>query len=229
MRAGPPGVRGTPLENTLGYQFSDPALLAMALRHSSAADGDGGDNQRLEFVGDRVLGMVIAHRLFRDYPDATEGELHRRQEALVKRKACADAARTADLGPHLRLSAGEEKTGGRDKESILADAMEAVIAAVYLDGGLAAARSLVERLWRKQLDNATAPAADPKSRLQEWSQDRGRGLPDYRLLASEEDGFEAAARIPPDLEATGAGSTRRAAERAAAQRLLDRLAETGNT
>ncbi len=216
------------LEERIGHRFADRSLLEEALTHASHTDGAGADYQRLEFLGDRVLGMLVAERLYREHPDADVGVLHRRQEALVHRGACAAVARSIHLGDYLRLSKGERSGGGGDKPSILADALEAVIAAVYLDGGMEATAGLAERIWAIATD--AAPQASAKSRLQEWSQKRSLGLPSYETAPCEESEFLVIARLEslPGREGKGTGQTLRSAQQAAAQDLLDILLSEGS-
>lgn len=216
------------LEAKLGHRFADRSLLEKALTHASHTDGGGPDYQRLEFLGDRVLGMLVAERLYREHPDADEGTLHRRQEALVQRGACAAVARLIGLGDYLRLSKGERKAGGDDKTSILADTLEAVIAALYLDGGMEATAGMAERIWAVATE--AAPQASAKSRLQEWSQKRGLGLPNYSAVPCKESEFLVVAWLDsvPGRKGEGKGQTMRGAQQAAAQSLLDILQNGGS-
>ena len=164
------------LQTRLGWSFRDPALLERALTHGSVGDRAprASNNERLEFLGDRVLGLIIAERLYDDAPLAPEGELAIRLNALVSRTACARVARRAGFGPALRLGGSESNAGGRDKDVILADACEAVLAAVYKDGGLGAARAAVEALWGADISEFDpATLKDVKTRLQEWAHARG--------------------------------------------------------
>ncbi len=210
------------LEATLGHRFRDRGLLEEALRHRSHLSvqrGKARDNQRLEFLGDRVLGLAIAAELFAVHPEASEGELHARFEALVCRASCAAAGRRAGLGPHLILSRSEIRSGFRDRDTVLADAMEAVLAAVFLDGGAEAANRVVRRLF-SSADQTGRPRPSPRSRLQEWSQKRGLGLPTYECAPARQEAFAARVRIGETLQALGEGSNKRAAERAAAAALL---------
>jgi ribonuclease-3 len=218
------------LEARLGYVFKDRALLERALTHSSVGDGTakpGRDNERLEFLGDRVLGLLTAERLIARDPNASEGDLAPRLNALVNRQTCARVARSISLGPALRLSGAETRTGGRDKDSILAGACEALMAAVYQDGGLEEIRRIFLDIWAAEFQALSDPRPkDPKTHLQEWAQGRGRPLPAYAVIAR--DGPEHAPTftvqalvdgLPP---AQGQGSSRQLAEKAAAQALLDR-------
>ena len=222
------------LEARLGYAFADRGRLERALTHSSAGDGatlKAGDNERLEFLGDRVIGLLTAERLIALDPKASEGDLAPRLNALVDRAACAAAARRMDLGPALRLSGGETRTGGRDKDRILAGAAEAVMAAVYQDGGLGAARAVYDRFWEGSYAELQARRdaprpKDPKTLLQEWAQARGRALPAYRVLSR--DGPDHAPRFTVEASVEGydpaeaEGSSRQLAEKAAASALLTR-------
>lgn len=219
----------TALERRLGHAFGDPALLQRALTHASV--GEGGktvpDNERLEFLGDRVLGLLVAERLCADDPEAPEGVLSRRLHALVDRDSCARVARRLGVGPALRLSPGETRTGGRDKDGILADACEALMAAVYLDGGLDAARAMFERAWAEELaGEGRSPGGNPKSCLQEWAQGQGRPLPVYRVVRRE--GPDHAPRFVVEVSveglapATAQGRSRQEAEKAAATAMLSR-------
>jgi ribonuclease-3 len=217
------------LEQTLGYTFTDKGRLERALTHASVGDGarKTGDNERLEFLGDRVLGLLTAERLIEVDPHATEGDLAPRLNALVNRATCARVARRMNVGPALRLSGAETKAGGRDKDSILAGACEAVMAALYEDGGLEAARAVFLTFWLEEFAAISAPRPkDPKTRLQEWAQSKARPLPAYRVV--DRQGPEHAPiftveavveGIPP---ASATGASRQAAEKAAAQALLDR-------
>ncbi len=216
----------TELEARLGYSFSDRALLAEALTHGSFNDGSQGKRRsydRLEFLGDRVLGLIVAERLLAAHADEEEGELAPRFNALVNRQACARAARLADLGAAIVLSHSEEASGGRRKEAILADVCEAVIAALYLDGGFAAARAFVNRYWNEAFEEAKAAPRDAKTALQEWTAAKRRGLsyvlieqsgPDHAphfVIDAVVDGFE------PER---GEGPSKREAQRAAAAAFL---------
>jgi ribonuclease-3 len=211
----------------LGYRFRDPNYLARALTHRSAG---GRHNERLEFLGDAVLGFIIAEALHRSLPDADEGHLSRLRAALVKRETLAEIARELDLGAQLRLGSGELKSGGYRRASILADGLEALIGAVYLDGDIAAARSVLERLYAGRLGNLPSPESlkDPKTRLQELLQGRGLPVPEYRVeeVAGQDHrqqftvSCEVAGAIAP---AVGHGSSRRRAEQAAAADMLAAL------
>ncbi|HEY8253460.1 MAG TPA: ribonuclease III, partial [Rhizomicrobium sp.] len=166
------------LSDTLGYDFKDPSLLARALTHAGA--NAARSNERLEFLGDRVLALVVADTLYRLYPDEDEGALTRRVHSLVRWEACARVGEEIGLWDHLVLTRSEA-AGGRSKGPILGSALEAVIAAIYLDGGMDAARPFIERLWADQFADAATDSRDAKTRLQEWSQARGKGAPVYNL------------------------------------------------
>jgi ribonuclease-3 len=213
----------------LGYRFNDPDLFERALTHASTTGGTVKkvrDNERLEFLGDRVLGLAIADRLTEAFPTADEGELSRRLHALVRREACAEVAREMGLGEALRLAPGESNTGGRDKATVLGDACEALIAAVYRDGGTGAARALIDRFWGPRLHQDAADAKDAKSALQEWAQGQGRGIPQYEVVRRS--GPDHAPRFTVQVAvgradpAVAEGSSRQDAEKAAAAALLQR-------
>jgi ribonuclease III len=213
------------LSGRLGHEFRDPSLLVRAITHGSR--GGEGDNQRLEFLGDRVLGLVMAEALLEADPQADEGRIAPRFNALVRRETCAEVARGIDLGAGLKLGRSEMIGGGRKKEALLADAMEAVIAAVYLDGGLEAARAVILGLWRDRIADTPEDARDAKSALQEWAQARGLTPPDYALIGREgpdhQPRFVIEARLSTGEAERAEGTTKRAAEHAAAAALLRRL------
>ena len=212
----------------LGYDFARPEVLLRALTHASVVSPTRPDNQRLEFLGDRVLGLVVAEALFFADTEAAEGQLAPRLNALVGGETCADVARQIDLGAVLKLGRSEMMSGGRRKEAVLADAMEAVLAAVYLDGGYTVARQVVLRLWGPRLDSVAEDARDAKTALQEWAQAKGMPPPAYD--ETSRDGpdhapiFHVTVRLADgrSAEAQGQG-TRRSIEQAAAQNLLDQL------
>jgi ribonuclease III len=211
------------LANWLGYEFARKELLAEALTRPGAVRRRGGRRrsyERLEFLGDRVLGLIVAELLWRRFPDEAEGELSLRLHHLVRAEALAEVARAVGLGPRLIVSADEDAAGVRDNPSILADACEAVIAALYLDGGLEVAGRFVERWWEARLGASGAPPRDPKTALQEWAQGRGLPLPHYRTVATEGPAHRRRFTITVSVEglppATATGSSKRAAETAAA-------------
>ena len=215
------------LEKALGYKFKDQELLARALTHASTrAGGTRNDNERLEFLGDRVLGLAIAELLLEAYPAAAEGELARRFNRLVKGETCAAVARGLELGRHLILSESEASSGGRDKETILADAMEALLGAVFEEAGFDKSRNVVKSLWQDRIEVLPHVAADPKSALQEWAQGHGLELPRYVEVArtgpDHAPHFVSEVRIAGRKPARGEGASKRAAEQAAASALLSR-------
>lgn len=217
------------LEERIGYRFTDAALLDSALSHISALKGvrnRAGSYQRLEFLGDHVLGLVISDMLFRAFPKADEGELSRRLADLVRKETCAEIARTIELGPAIRLGASEANAGGRTRPAILADVCEALIGAVYLDGGFAAAAALVGKLWEVRMRTKAPPLRDPKTVLQEWAQARGMPTPVYREIArsgpDHDPEFRVAVQLPKLAPAEGSGRSKRAAEQAAAAALMER-------
>ena len=210
-------------EGRLGYVFSRPELLIRALTHSSFATATG-DNQRLEFLGDRVLGLVMAEALLMADKGASEGLLAPRFNALVRKEACADVARQIDLGDVLRLGRSEMMTGGRRKEALLGDAMEAVIAAVYRDAGFDAAKRVVLRLWGRRIDHVEADARDAKTSLQEWAQGKKLGLPKYTEVSrsgpDHAPEFEVKVSVADIAPVVASGSSKRMAEQAAAEAML---------
>ena len=221
------------LERSLGHAFADSSHLVLALTHISAVTGLQGSRarvksyQRLEFLGDHVLGLVVSDMLYRAYPDAEEGELSRRLSDLVCEEACAQVALEMGIAPFVRLGSGEERTGGRNRQAILADIAEAVLAAVYLDAGFPAAEKLVERFWRPRLERRGAAGRDPKTALQEWAQARGLPPPHYRLVEREgpdhNPQFRIAVDIPGWEPAEGTGSSKQVAQKAAAAVFLERV------
>ncbi|MCC0069509.1 MAG: ribonuclease III [Rhodobacteraceae bacterium] len=211
----------------IGHDFRRPELLLRAVTHSSIATPARPDNQRLEFLGDRVLGLVMAEALLAADKGASEGQLAPRFNALVRKEACAAVAREVDLGEVLKLGRSEMMSGGRRKEALLADAMEAVIAAVHLDAGFDAAKSLVLRLWGGRIGSVEADARDAKTALQEWAQGRGLPPPAYAELGREgpdhQPRFTVEVRLATgEAEVAEAGSKRQA-EQAAARALLARM------
>jgi ribonuclease-3 len=213
----------------LGHEFRDPDLLRRALTHSSLSSPTRPDNQRLEFLGDRVLGLVMAEALLANDTEAREGQLAPRFNALVRKEACADVAREIDLGEVLRLGKSETATGGRRKQALLGDAMEAVIAAVYLDAGFDVARAMILRLWGARVTAVDADARDAKTALQEWAQARGLTPPAYvelgRTGPDHAPVFTVEARLANGETARAEGRVKRQAEQAAARELLDRLGD----
>ncbi len=214
----------------LGHDFARPDLLVRALTHGSVATPGRADNQRLEFLGDRVLGLVMAEALLAADREAVEGQLAPRYNALVRKETCAEVAREAGLGDVLRLGRSEMMTGGRRKEALLGDAMEAVIAAVYLDGGLEAARAAILSLWSGRIASVEADARDPKTALQEWAQARRQPPPRYVEVArsgpDHAPEFTIEVRLATGESARATARAKRQAEQAAARSLLDRLENT---
>ena len=216
------------LEQTIGYRFKDGELLVRALTHISALAGGSraGSYQRLEFLGDHVLGLIISEMLFRAFPKGDEGELSRRLADLVRRETCADVARSINLGEAVRLGTSESNSGGRSRTAILADVCEALVGAVFLDGGYAAATELVERLWGERMRAPSRPLRDPKTMLQEWAQARGLPTPAYReverLGPHHNPEFRIAVTLPEREPAEGRGRSKRVAEQAAAAAMLAR-------
>lgn len=212
----------------LDYRFSDASLLETALTHRSAGRGN---NERLEFLGDAVLGLLVAEALHARFPRATEGDLTRLRAALVREETLAAIARELALGESLHLGPGELRSGGHRRESILADAFEAVVAAVYLDGGLDACRAALMPLLDGRIAALGDAAAnkDPKTRLQEWLQGRGLGLPTYTLVETAGDDHRKTFFVRCSADALGVacvgeGGSRRAAEAHAASLVLERIA-----
>lgn len=218
------------LEKALGYRFSQPDLLRQALTHRSHSSPH---NERLEFLGDSVLNCVIAALLYQRFAALREGELSRLRASLVRQEALAEIAAGFGLGDDLRLGEGELKSGGFRRPSILADALEAVFGAIYLDGGFAAAQEAIARLYHQRVEqiDPRAEGKDAKTALQEWLQGRRLPVPHYTLLATHGEAhaqqFEVVCSIPAvDLEVTGRGGSRRAAEQEAARTALDKLRQT---
>ncbi|MFC6639427.1 ribonuclease III [Sulfitobacter sp. JBTF-M27] len=214
-------------EGRIGHTFADPALLSRAVTHASMSSANRDDNQLLEFLGDRVLGLVMAQALLELDPNATEGQLAPRFNALVRKETCADVAREIDLGKVLKLGRSEMISGGRRKQALLGDAIEAVIAAVYLDGGFDAAKALVLRLWGDRIEMVEEDARDAKTALQEWAQARKLQPPKYvqtgRTGPDHAPVFTIAARLENGAEAQASAPSKRAAEQAAASTLLAQL------
>jgi ribonuclease-3 len=212
----------------LGHGFADPALLLQAVTHTSVLDAvpDARSYERMEFLGDRVLGLVIANSLYQAFPSADEAGIALRFNALVNRAACARAARGVGLGEVIVLSSSEIASGGRDKETILADACEAVIAAIYLDGGLDAAAGVITRIWADQFAEVEKAPRDPKNALQEHAAAQGKSVPHYEVTARSGPDhapvFTVEARVPGFGAASATGPSKREAERAAARALLEK-------
>lgn len=210
------------------HDFRDPALLQAALRHSSLAarTREPGEHfERLEFLGDRVVGLIVAHMLMERFPREAEGMLSRHHTALVRAETLAQLARTVRLDTRLQTAANEAAFGGAPNDSMLADALEAVIGAVYLDGGIAAAEAVLRPLVSPLLSGQPADLRDPKTRLQEWAQGRGLALPRYDVIArtgpDHAPAFTVRVSLPGGLSAEGTGTSKRAAEQQAATHLLE--------
>lgn len=216
-----PGV----LCRRLGYQFKNTRLLDAALTHRSAG---GTNNERMEFLGDSVLSLVISERLYQQFPQASEGQLSRLRASLVKGDTLATLAQGFELGEYLRLGAGELKSGGFRRESILADALEAVFGAIYLDGGFEAACKLITEVYQVRLSQLTLEITlkDPKTRLQEYLQSRRLSLPEYEMVSVQGEDHSQHFRMrcsiaALDMTSEGEGGSRRKAEQDAAMKLLD--------
>jgi ribonuclease-3 len=211
-------------QTRLGHEFSDPALLLRAVTHSSMSSPTRDDNQRLEFLGDRVLGLVMAEALLEHDRAASEGLLAPRFNALVRKETCAEVAREIDIGAVLKLGRSEMLSGGRRKLALLGDAMEAVIAAVYRDAGFEAARALVLRLWGDRITSVKEDARDAKSALQEWAQARGLEPPEYLETArsgpDHAPRFTIEARLSSGEAKQATAGSKRQAEQSAAKALL---------
>ena len=217
------------LEARLGYKFADPELLDRALTHSSAiapAKRVALSYQRLEFLGDRVLGLVVADMLYRKFPKANEGDLSRSLNALVRKETCAMIARELTLGPELNLGESEARTGGADKDAILGDVMEALLGAVYMDGGLGPAFEIIERLFGEHIGQSGTERADAKTTLQEWAQGRGLEPPVYeeieRTGPDHAPEFTIAVKLGNFDPLTATGPSKKLAEHKAAEAFLVR-------
>lgn len=214
------------VEKATGHTFEQRELLKRAMTHSSASSDGVRDLERLEFLGDRVLGLLTAEALWRRYPDLAEGELAPRLNKLVRKETCADAARHFELGDALTLSPGEENNGGRERDAILGDAMEALLGALYIDGGLEAARAVWDQYWGARFDEIAAAHRDPKTSFQEWAQAQGYGTPSYSDVGRK--GPDHAPQFTVEVRAgklapeQGVGSSKRDAQAAAALALLKR-------
>jgi len=214
------------LEQRLGYTFSDPSLLSKALTHRSAGNNN---NERLEFLGDAILGCVIAEELFRNFPQVREGRLSRLRSSLVRRETLADIGKGLEIGEHLFLGPGERKSGGHRRDSIISDAVEAVFGAICLDSDFDHCRACILRLYADRLDSLSDSAVlkDAKTRLQEYLQARHRPLPQYTVLdmagKAHARHFEVLCQVDGHEASRGRGSSRRQAEQDAAGRMLREL------
>lgn len=217
----------TDLEQRLGYSFKDKALLAMALTHVSAIPTQKIKSyQRLEFLGDRVLGLVVSNMLYTSFRGAEEGELSRRLAELVRKESCTEVARCWEVGSYLRLGEGEHASGARDNHAILADVCEAIVGAVFLDGGFDAARTLVESAFSARMHAPRRPLRDAKTSLQEWAQGRGLAAPTYEIVKrtgpDHAPHFRVAVTVENMPSAEGEGTSKRNAEQNAASSFLSR-------
>lgn len=215
------------LEQRIGYRFDDGQLLARALTHMSANKGGAQHSdsyQRLEFLGDRVLGLAISELLFATFPRATEGEMSRRLADLVRKETCAEVALDWRIGEYVRLGESETAAGGSRNVAILGDVCEAVIGAIFLDSGYQSARAVVERNWLERLQRPRRPLRDPKTALQEWAQARGLAAPTYKEVKrsgpAHAPNFTIAAQVDGFEDARAHGASKRAAEQAAARVFL---------
>jgi ribonuclease III len=217
------------VQHNIGYQFNDQELLERALTHSSFGDGNKQvrNYERLEFLGDRVLGLIAAETLFRKFKTAREGRLAPLFNSLVDKQACERAARAFELGSAIRMSPSEENVGGRNKASILADATESVMAAVYIDGGLEAARTVFDKGWGKAVEQLTEKPRNPKSDLQELAAKKGYGLPRYELMEQAGPDHRPLFVVRVELDgfdpAEGQGGSKQDAQRNAANAMLQRI------
>jgi ribonuclease-3 len=211
----------------IGHSFRKPELLLRAVTHASIGSATRPDNQRLEFLGDRVLGLVMAEALLEADTDASEGQLAPRFNALVRKETCAEVARELGLGEVMKLGRSEMLSGGRRKEALLGDALEAVIAAVHRDAGFEAARAMVLRLWRDRIGRVEPDARDAKTALQEWAQARGMPPPEYletgRKGPDHQPEFTVRVSLASGEAMTATAGSKRVAEQAAAKALLARL------
>lgn len=215
------------LLSVLQHKFKQPHLLNEALTHSSISSARIDSYERLEFLGDRVLGLVVAEMLICRFPGEAEGDLAKRHAVLVSRDSLVTVASDMGIDMAMRLSRGESDGGGRSKPTLLADVTEAVIGAMYLDAGLEKTAILIQRFWTPLMEQNVTPPKDPKTALQEWSQGRGLSLPTYSLVRKEgadhEPIFYVEVAVTDDKKAVGSGSSKRIAERDAAARLLEGL------
>ncbi len=217
-----------PLYKALGHEFAQPSLLEEALTHPSVSSAKSVPSyQRLEFFGDRVLGLVIAQMVFKEFLDENEGALSRRLTSLVRRETLAKVAQEIRLDDYVRVTRAEMRSGGRQRESILADCCEAVIAAIYLDGGIDVAEVFINRYWYPILEQANTDIKDAKSFLQEWAQQRGKPIPEYVIVktsgAHHQPTFLLEVRVQDVDSAQGKGSSKREAAQAAAKTMLEQL------
>lgn len=214
------------LVEILGYQFQDPSILMEALTHASASGEkvSARNNERLEFLGDRVLGLVVADILFERYPDESEGGLAKRHAALVSGKTLALVGRDINIGSYISFSDSEKNAGGAENNKLLANAMEAVIGALYLDGHIAPCRNFIEKHWSARIDEMQQAPVDSKSALQEWAQGRALPVPRYEMVGrsgpDHDPVFEISVTIKGYDPVTAKGTSRRKAEKSAAEKML---------
>ena len=217
----------TAFAQRLGHPYRDPELLVRALTHASISSSTRQSNERLEFLGDRVLALTMAQALFMGDRGAAEGQLAPRFNALVRQETCADVAREIGLGDVLKLGRSETMSGGRRKEALLGDAMEALIASIFLDAGFETAQQVVLRLWGARIANVDLDARDAKTAIQEWAQARGYTTPTYTELNRDgpdhQPNFTVEVRLQNNEVAEGRAGTKRQAEQSAAKALLARL------
>ena len=216
------------LTKSLGHEFTAPELLNLALRHSSLSVSDpGGSNERYEFLGDRVFGLVIAEMLLNRFPNEDEGDIAKRHTALVRQEALVRVATKIKLGDFIEMSDGEKNSGGRENSSVLSDCCEAVIAALYMDGGLDVASDFIAEHWSAMMEETPRPPKDAKTALQEWAQGRGLPLPEYTEISREGPAhkpvFEIEASVDGRKGALASGTSKRKAEQEAAENLLKEL------
>ena len=223
---------GIPVITEIDHGFSNPDLLRVALTHRSAAKGKdalSGGNERLEFLGDRVLGLVVAEMLYTRFGREREGAMAKRFVALVRRETLARVANQINLGDHIQMAKGERAAGADANPAILSDCMEAVIAALYLDGGLEPARRFIEKLWTPLLDEDNKPPQDAKTQLQEWLQGRGKPLPKYEIVGREGPAhapiFTIELTTSDGDRVSAEGKSKREAEQLAARMMLDKLSD----
>ena len=217
------------IEARIGHSFADPNLLITAFTHVSALKPQrkrADSYQRLEFLGDHVLGLIVSDMLYRAFPSADEGELSKRLAELVRKESCADVARSLGLADDIKLGAVGATAGARLRKSVLGDVCEAVIGAIYLDGGYAAAADFVTRNWTERMHKPRRPLRDPKTVLQEWAQGKGLPTPVYREVERtgphHDPQFRVAVDLPGLAPAEGIGSSKRAAEKVAASVMIER-------
>ncbi len=216
-------------EQRLGYEFSNLSLLVEALTHSSIASDFRKDNQRLEFLGDRVLGLVMAEALLEIDQTAPEGTLAPRFNALVRKETCAEVARQIELGGVLKIGRSEMLSGGRRKDALLGDGMEAVIAAIYKDGGFEIAKTIIIKLWGDRIKNVKVDARDAKTMLQEWAQARGQNPPNYEVMSrsgpDHAPDFLVKVILASGETSEAMAGSKRQAEQMAAKALLQKIGE----